>query len=126
MTLNRILVAASALMFTAFGLLAFLSPATTLDMIHMQAKDVTALNEIRAMYGGFELGVAAFLVACLAGRWSLHAGLFLTTAIFVGAASGRFKSSWMDGMPAQDFVNIWIFEIVFSVICIFALARSKD
>lgn len=126
MSLMKILVVAAALMFGGFGLLGMMDPARTLEMIHMQPKDITAINEVRAMYGGFELGVAAFLVACLLDRWSLRAALFLTTAIFLGAAAGRAKSVALEGMPDPFFVQIWIFEMVFAAVCIFALARSRD
>ncbi len=126
MSLTRILVIASALMFGAFGLLGLLDPARTAEMIHMQPKDITAINEVRAMYGGFELGVTAFLVACLFDRWSIRAGLFLSTAIFLGAAGGRMMSVISDGMPDPFFVNIWIFEMVYAAICILALARSEE
>ena len=95
-------------------------------MIHAQATDATALNEVRAMQGGFELGVATFLVACLRNRWSLRAGLFLTTAIFVAAAGGRAWSMMVDGMPDPLFVQIWIFELVFAGVCLAALAREHD
>lgn len=123
---TRILVAVSAAMFAVFGLLGLSSPQRVLDMIHAQAQDATALNEVRAMQGGFELGVAAFLVACLMNRWSLRAGLFLTTAIFVGAASARAKSMAIDGMPDPLFVQIWIFELVFAAVCVATLVREKD
>ena len=126
MSLMKILVIAAALMFGAFGLLGMMDPMRTLELIHMQPKDITAVNEVRAMYGGFELGVSVFLVACLLDRWSLRAGLFLTTAIFLGAAAGRAKSVMLEGMPDPVFVQIWIFEMVFAAVCILALARSRD
>ena len=46
MSLTKILVIAAALMFGAFGLLGMMDPARTLEMIHMQAKDITAINEV--------------------------------------------------------------------------------
>jgi hypothetical protein len=126
MTLTKILVFAGALMFGAFGLFGMVDPARLMDLIHAHPKDITALNEVRAMYGGFELGITAFLIACLMGRWPLRAGLFLTTAIFVGAASGRGMSVLAEGMPDPFFVQIWIFELVFGAVCIFALMRSEE
>jgi hypothetical protein len=126
MSFIRILVIASALMFGGFGLLGMMDPAGTIELIHMQAKDTTALNEVRAMYGGFELGVTAFLVTCLMNAWSLRAGLFLSTAIFLGAATGRGISVISEGMPDPLFVQIWIFEMVFAAVCILALARSHE
>ena len=126
MRLTKTLVAVSAAMFAGFGLLGLMDPQRVLDMMHAQAQDATALNEVRAMQGGFELGVAAFLVACLLNRWSLRAGLFLTTAIFVSAASARAKSMAIDGMPDPLFVQIWIFELVFAAVCVVTLVREKD
>jgi len=126
MKLTRVLVAVSAAMFAGFGLLGLSDPQRVLEMMHAQARDATALNEVRAMQGGFELGVAAFLVACLLNRWSLRAGLFLTTAIFVSAASARAKSMLIDGMPDPLFVQIWTFELVFAAVCVVTLARERD
>jgi hypothetical protein len=126
MKLTKILVAVSALMFAGFGLNGLLNPRGVLDLIHASAIDVTALNEVRAMYGGVELGIATFLVACLLERWPPRAGLFLTTAILVGAAGGRAKSIHVDGMPDATFVGIWVFELVFAAICLFALVRDDD
>ena len=48
------------------------------------------------------------------------------TAIFLGAAGGRAKSVLIEGMPDPVFVQIWIFEMVFTAVCIFALARGRD
>ena len=92
MKMTRILVAASALMFAGFGLNGLFHPEAVLEMIHVDARDLTALNEARAMYGGFELGVAAFLVACLMDRFSLRAGLFLATRRAQGAAGTAAKA----------------------------------
>lgn len=121
---TRVLVALSAAMFTGFGLLSFFDPQRVLEMVHATAGDATALNEVRAMQGGFELGVAAFLVACLRNRWSLEAALFLVTAIFVGAAAGRAWSMMVDGTPDPAFVQIWLFEVSFAAACVVALFTS--
>jgi hypothetical protein len=32
----------------------------------------------------------------------------------------------LEGLPDPFFVQIWIFEMVFAAVCIFALSRSKD
>jgi len=126
MKLTKALVAMATVMFAGFGLLGLFDPQRVLDMMHAEAKDATALNEVRAMHGGFELGVAAFLAACLMNRWSLRAGLFLVTAIFVSAASARAKSMALDGMPDPLFVQIWFFELAFAAACVFTLVREKD
>ena len=59
-------------------------------------------------------------------RWSIRAGLFLTTTTVLGAALGRGKSVLIEGMPDPLYVQIWIFELIFAAICIFALVREKD
>lgn len=125
MKFARVLVALSALMFAAFGLRGLFDPLAILEMVHFDGRDPTALNEARAMYGGVELGIAAFLVACLLDRWSLRAGLFLSAAIFTSAAAARAKSMVVDGMPDPVFVNIAMFEAGFAIACVVALARAS-
>lgn len=126
MSRTRILVAVSAVLFAAFGLLGLFDPLRVLEMIHVQPKDVTAVGEARAMYGGVQLAVAAFLAACLMNRWSLEAGLFLATAIYTGAAAARAKSMVVDGMPDSLFVGVWLCEITLAVLGVLALRRGRD
>lgn len=126
MRATKALVAVSAAMYAAFGLHALALPASVADMIHVTPRDATALNEIRAMHGGVELGLAAFLVSCLLGRWSLHAGLFLVALLFTGAAAARAKSMLDDGMPDPLFVGIWLFEIAWAAACTVVLSRKSS
>jgi hypothetical protein len=124
--MTKILVALGALMFAGFGVNGLLRPASVLEMMQASAGHATTLNEVRAMYGGFELGVAAFLVACLLDRWSIKAGLFLMTSIFAGAVVSRALSMAVDGAPSGLFFNVWYVEIVFAVLGVVALWRERD
>ena len=124
--MNKALVAFAALMFTCFGAIGLVDPSRSLALIHLSAIDTTSINEIRAMYGGVELGIAAFLFACLAGRWSLRSGLFVAAALLAGAATGRFVSLFIEGMPVTSFVGIWLFEATYAAACVFALMHTDD
>lgn len=123
MNMTKGLVTVGALMFAAFGLNGLLRPESLLDMMQAEADHATTSNELRAMYGGFELGVATFLAATLLDRFPLRAGLFLLTSIFVAAAASRAVSLVLDGVPSQLFLNVWIFEIVFAGLCLKALTK---
>ena len=124
--MTKVLVALGALMFAGFGLNGLLRPASVLEMMQASALGATTFNEVRAMYGGFELGVAAFLVACLLDRWSLGAGLFLMTSIFLGAVVSRALSMAVDGAPSDLFLHVWYVEIAFAVLGVAALARERS
>jgi hypothetical protein len=124
MNRTRALVTAGALMFAGFGINGLLRPESVLDMMQAEAGHATTFNELRAMYGGFELGVAAFLVACLRDRWSLDAGVFLLAAIFVSAAASRALSLVLDDVPSQLFLTAWIVEILFAGLCLKALSNN--
>lgn len=121
---TKFLVAFSMVMFAMFGLLGLLAPQRVFEMIHIEGKDVTAFNEIRAMYGGIQLAVAAFLLACLRNRWSLGAGLFLVAAMLTGAAFSRALSLALDGVPSATFLGIWASEIVLAGLCFAAMSQE--
>ena len=85
-----------ALAFAGMGLVALLQPARVLTYFAMPAPTTDFRNEIRAVYGGFGLAVAALLVATqlpAAARFS--DGVLLAVAVaLLGMAAGRVLS-WL-------------------------------
>jgi hypothetical protein len=96
MTFARMVLALSALVYAGFGAAFLVAPVRMASFIGIQLPEPSAIIDFRATYGGFELGLAAFLAWCLASRDRLRAGLLasaLTIAGFgvtrlVGVASG--------------------------------------
>jgi hypothetical protein len=120
--MNKALVAFAALMFTCFGAIGLVDPSRSLALIHLSAVDTTSINEIRAMYGGVELGIAAFLIAALAGLCPLRSALLLVATVFGGAAVGRATSMVVDGMPATEFA---VAVVVEAIVCLLAVVAWK-
>jgi hypothetical protein len=121
----KVLIALGVLLFGGFGVYCLLYPAGLLDLIGADARGVDALNDVRAIYGGFELGIAGFLVACLLDRWSLRAGLWLIVATLGSAASARALSLFLDGPPSPAISMAGVIEGTFAAACVIALMRMR-
>ncbi len=79
-----------AAFFAGMGLYALSRPTDLLAMFGVSLESVEGRNEVRAVYGGFGLAVAAALV--LAQTWSaaVREGILLAVAIaLAGMAAGR-------------------------------------
>jgi hypothetical protein len=101
---QRILVALGAISFAAFGLWLFVEP-TGLASMGVVVDTANGRTEIRAFYGGLELGLAAYLgIAARRPQWTRPA---LIAAIFVlaGAGLGRVTSMAIEG---QGSTALWI------------------
>lgn len=91
----------SAAVWAAFGVWLFADPAA-LSHVGVVVETPSARTEVRAFYGGLELGVAAFLAWCLLTD-EVRAGLAaaLAAILTVGlcrtaaAALERFEVSWL-------------------------------
>lgn len=94
--LQRPLVLLAAVLFTGFGVWFLVAPQG-LEGIGIFADGGSARTDIRATYGGFELGMAAFLFLC-AGRvdW-LRVGLVAATLTVGGFALGRGVGILIEG-----------------------------
>lgn len=126
MKLQRILVTLGAVGFAGFGLYGLFSPLGIFGLVHGTASHVDTLNDLRAVYGGFQLGIACFLAACLADRWSLSAGLFLMTATFACMVVARTLSFVVDGAPTPALMGGWAFEAVMTCVGAYGLAAAKE
>jgi hypothetical protein len=89
MYLARLILALNSLGFAAFGLAFLIWPAALAARIGLVAGTPAALIDIRATYGGFELGIAALLGFCAVSIGGTAFGLLAAACAFGGFAGGR-------------------------------------
>jgi hypothetical protein len=71
MNLSRIALITAASGFAGFGVACLIRPKSMLARVDVRARSARGTTELRAMYGGFELGLGAFFgVAALKPQWS--------------------------------------------------------
>jgi hypothetical protein len=97
--LARATLVAGALGFAAAGLLFLLRPAFATGLIDLAVTGPTGWSDVRAIYGGLELGVAAVLAYCAVRPAHLRPGIVLLLVTLGGMLLGRATSLSVDGMP---------------------------
>jgi hypothetical protein len=113
--LNQMALAVVAVVFGWVGLSGLLAPATITGPVELVAPSASAINEIRANYGGMHLALSALFVmgaVSAAFRWAATVALTLFTAGLVG---GRLLSIVVDGMPNAFVVQLLITEVIAAV-----------
>ena len=80
--------------FALMGLLALPRPAAVLAQFGVTLDTADGRNEVRAVYGGFGLAVAALLVIAALGDPATAEGIVVATAFaLIGMAGGRLLSA---------------------------------
>ena len=122
MLFSRILLVLLGLMFLGFGVAFLLRPTQMAQMVSVQLPEPTAKMEIRAFYGGLEIGLAVFLFACAAmGAW-IKPGLLAAGLACAGPALGRTVGLLLDGRPKSVIFTILAVEVASAVVVAIALA----
>ena len=100
----------TGLFFLGMGLLALLNPAAVVRPFGMSLPKPESRAEVRAVYGGFGLAIAA-MVGLAATHQDLRAGILLTVAAALGGmAFGRVVSGIVD-RPKAFYPN-WFYFLV--------------
>lgn len=95
----RAYLAISALAFFAIGLNTLLDPARAMAGVELLPGSVSALNEVRANYGGLQVAFGLMLAAgALRTAWT-DGALWVSAAICGGLLAGRLLSLMLDGAP---------------------------
>lgn len=98
-TRSRSVVVLVAAFFLAMGCYALVAPAGVLAVFGVEVQSVDGRNEVRAVYGGFGVAVAAVLLLALRTP-RLAPGIFVCLATAVaGMAFGRILSAAVDESP---------------------------
>lgn len=121
--LNVVVITLAGLGFIAFGVLFLCWPDMLLPGVGIQALGPEAQVEIRAMYGGLELGLGILLLNCF-GATRQRFGLQLSLASYGGLALARLVSMIFVGVATPFLWAALVWEGVIAVLAIVAL-RSK-
>ena len=100
MTPARVVLWIGALGFLGFGVAFTLWPLPMAHIIEIPLPTPTARIDFAATYGGFELGFAAFLIACVRRDAWLRPGLWAMAAALAGFALVRIQSLVVAAGPA--------------------------
>lgn len=86
---------------------------------------VDGLNEFRAVYMGFWLGLT---ILSFTAAWKIELSLLgdLALLMVLLQALGRLLSFVVDGMPSERFIIVFFLEIVSSLIALMIRPRAYD
>ncbi len=126
MTLPRILLLGSAAIFIVVGALFLIIPQPFAAVLEIAAPTAMARTDLRATYGGLELGFGIFLVICVLKRQWMQPGLLALALATGGFAAGRLVSLIVEGTISRLMLMFMILEIVVTLGAIVFFRRSRE
>ncbi len=124
---QRLVLAVSALVFLGIGLVFLAAPESLLPRVNITAPPGTALTDIRAVYGGLDLGVGIFLVFCIVRR-QVRLGLAASGFTFGGLACARLIGIAIDAEQQTITYILLVAEILGTAMVMLSLylGRAED
>ena len=105
------LVLAVAAGFAAMGLAALARPREVLAQFGVATDTVEGRNEVRAVYGGFGIAVAALLGVAAFGEPSTGEGIVVAIAFaLIGMAAGRLAGAVFE-LP-RSLYPVWVYFLI--------------
>ncbi|MCU1718227.1 DUF4345 family protein [Pseudomonas sp. 5P_3.1_Bac2] len=103
MGLARLMVILQILVLAASGLAYFIWPQELANVSGALLMTPAAVTDVRAWYGGLQLGLAAFLGLALSSPALLRAALTLQVLLLSALVLARLGGLWLDGGAQQTF-----------------------
>jgi hypothetical protein len=107
----RLVLRLSAVPFAGVGLAFLLFPAAMAAQVDISLASATADHDVRAVYGGLQLGCAALLLFAAARPERVRFGLVAQLALYGGLASARLLAWAWAGTPGPLGVALHAAEI---------------
>ena len=123
MSVPRILILLSAAAFAGFGVWFLAAPSALEDFASIGLSDPAARAEIRAMYGGLELGLAAFFRWCALSEQRYEAGLTASALAFLGLAIARLAGMALDSAFTAMHLSVFAVEVLASGLALWGLVK---
>ena len=124
MLFARILLAVQAIAFVGLGLAYFTRPEQMANLSGMLLMAPAAITDVRAWYGGLQIGLAAYLLMAMSRVDLARAALTLMVLLFSALALARIGGLWLDGGLQQTFnLAALLVEVVFAALSFLALRQ---
>ena len=119
MRLTQIFLLLSGIGFMLIGINTFRDPIAAIAGVELGVQSINALNEVRANYGGMQMGIGILLFSAALLQWLSRSALLALSLITGGLVVGRLVSIMLDGMPNTTVQALLILEFVTTVAAIF-------
>jgi hypothetical protein len=123
--LPRLVLAAAAVLFVAFGLAYVVTPYRWAAFVDIALPTNTAATDFVATYGGFQIGFGVFLFACLARPERIRLGLLASGCAVTGFAVARAGTMLALGGVRPVMYYALAFEAVCAALAFTAAALSR-
>ena len=120
----RLFLGLNALTFTGIGIYFLLRPETVASGLGLEAADATAFADIRAVYGGLEIGLGVALIWTLLDWQRTRMGLGLAMLMWCGLLGGRVVGVVVDGAQSTLGYGLLASEIIGAALTAVALWKS--
>ncbi len=100
MRFARIVLALSALPFAGVGAAFLAAPAAMAGLVGVSLSDATADADVRAVYGGLQIGCAVLLALAASRPEAVRFGLMAQLSLYGGLAAARFVAYAAAGLPS--------------------------
>jgi uncharacterized membrane protein len=126
MKLARGLVLASAVIFVAVGAGFLIVPKQYANILEISLPTAMARTDVRATYGGLELGFGIFLILCTVRREWIRPGLWALALTVSGFATGRLFGFLAEGTINNFMLFFLVLELAVALLAVFLLRRLQD
>ena len=124
MSFDRLLLALLTVFVLLAGLGCIIAPGSFAQQVGFSAT-ASGTTEIRAFYGGLQLGIGSFLIWCLREAARIRTGLFLGAFAVGGAGVARALGMVLDQAPTAYHVANLAIEVVTVALIVIAVSRTQ-
>ena len=110
MRLTTAVLCLAGLMYLGFGVAFLIAPGPLADLVHLSVEHPVARTEIRAFYGGLEVGFGIFLLLCLWVRGAARTGALALALVAGCTVLGRVVGLAVDHSAGSTMLAILAVE----------------
>lgn len=126
MKLARALIFVSALIFVVVGAGFLFIPRQWAGILEISLPTAMARTDVRATYGGLELGFGIFLILCVVRREWIRPGLWALALTVGGFATGRLVGLVAEGTINNFMLFFLVLELAVALLAVFLLRRPEN
>ena len=125
MRLAQVLLLLAAIVFIGIGVVFLFAPVEWAKVVEIDLPTPMSRTDLRATYGGFDLGFGVFLALCALRPAWIRPGLMAMGIALAGFAAGRTYGMIVDGCPSKLMPSLAILEASGSILGFLVYRRTS-